>query len=251
VQNEPNLEGAAGAGRLPCKTKPIRRGRPAMGAGRQVCPAGVTRPKRAKRSQFGPDGQERARPVGVERAKQSQFLGMVQFRPPCGYSPRVGWVAPIKGSQTRCIQWHRHPADDSWAGSPCHLSPCHPYRLLPSFEPGQFLGSGTEGKYFEGKELWSIFHPRGPGETKPIHPNRRGWGTGRPPCGLPARTREPIVQNEPNLARLQRRRPPGGRIVQNKPNFGRPAGTPGAKCAKQSQFQWPHRPRPVRGLALG
>jgi hypothetical protein len=33
-----------GLGGLPCKTKPIRRGRPAMGAGRQVGPAGATKP---------------------------------------------------------------------------------------------------------------------------------------------------------------------------------------------------------------
>jgi hypothetical protein len=59
----------------------------------------------------------------------------------------------------------------------------------------QFLRSGAEGKYFEGKELWSIGHPRGPGETKPIHPNRRGRGIGRPPCA----PRGPIVQNEPNF----------------------------------------------------
>jgi hypothetical protein len=190
VQNEPNLEGAAGAGRLPCKTKPIRRGRPAMGAGRQVCPAGVARPKYAKRSQFGPDGQERARPVGVERAKQSQFLG-----------------------------------------------------------------SGTEGKCCEAKELWSICHSRGPGETKPIHPNRRGGPRDARPaaCPLgptgqlcktnPIRGRAgwdgaagtwdtgTIVRNEPNLEDEMCKTnsiwpgrgeaaPPGGRIVQNEPNFG-------------------------------
>jgi hypothetical protein len=51
--------------------------------------------------------------------------------------PTVGWVVPIKGSQTRRMPWHRHPADDSWAGNPCHLCPCHPFRLLPGSEPGR------------------------------------------------------------------------------------------------------------------
>lgn len=47
-----------------CKTNPIWTGSPGTGE-----------TERAKQSQFGPDGQERARPLGVERAKQSQFLG--------------------------------------------------------------------------------------------------------------------------------------------------------------------------------
>jgi hypothetical protein len=34
---------------------------------------------------------------------------------------RDGWHR--KGIQARRIRWHRHPADDSWAGSPCHLRP--------------------------------------------------------------------------------------------------------------------------------
>jgi hypothetical protein len=141
VQNEPNLEGAARAGRLPCKTKPIRRGRPAMGAGRQVCPAGVTRPKRAKRSQFDPDGLEQARPVWAERAKRSQFLPDRQARSP---------------------------------GQVCETKPIPRLRIAD----------------------WA-----------------QRWG------GTPAL--RPAV---PGLRR--------------------------AKCTKQSQFQWPHRPRPVRELAL-
>jgi hypothetical protein len=52
VQNEPNLEGAAGAGGLACKTKPICRGRPAMGAGRQVGLAGATRPSVRNEANF-------------------------------------------------------------------------------------------------------------------------------------------------------------------------------------------------------
>ena len=68
--------------------------------------------------------------IGANRAKQSQFQGLVQFRPPCGHSPGVGRLAPAKGSQTRCIRWRRHPADAAWAGSPCHFCPFHPRRLF-------------------------------------------------------------------------------------------------------------------------
>ena len=94
----------------------------------------------AKRTQFG--GSRAAR--GADCAKRTQFGGLVQFYPPCGYSLGVECVAPIRGCQTGRIPWHRHPADDSWAGrgpptrsyalgtpSPCHLGLREPQVLPP------------------------------------------------------------------------------------------------------------------------
>jgi hypothetical protein len=70
--NEPNSERPGGSRGWLYETKPICRGRPAMGAGRRVTPTGTAGAERAKRTQFRGAGGWR---LAGQSYKQSQSAG--------------------------------------------------------------------------------------------------------------------------------------------------------------------------------
>ena len=131
VRNKANVPHTRGKGRghqggtrrrrgRPCETKPIPGGADRDGARGTRTVGLIVRNKAnsavncAKRTQFpagpgatGPGDGDR----GTERAKQSQFHHGAQE-----------WALLMQNEPNLACQamWHRHPADEPWAGCPCH-----------------------------------------------------------------------------------------------------------------------------------